>query len=292
MTLPPSPHIASQKDAAWLGSPPIFLPAREVISGFGDEVTFNPAKKLYYTRLFIEFLRILLPSTCSLVLLCHLMYAIEYLLAHASLLTTLSLLPLIDMVINLGIVSALIGLKWGLCGRIRACIKPLWDSFIWKNDIREFSYGYYINPHLTDLILGTPFLAWLYRAMGAKIGKRTFIHTEGFAEFDLIEIGDDVCINQDTLIQTHLYEDRIFKLAALRIADGCNIGVGSMVLYNTIMEKNATLGSFSLLMKGERLPSHTYWEGSPAQSFSFLNKIAISVPEKAEILEEIIVVGE
>jgi non-ribosomal peptide synthetase-like protein len=269
MSIPPSDHRAEEEDSAWLGSPPMFLPTREIIGGFPDNVTFNPSKRLYYTRMAIESIRVLLPTTCALILLCNLYYVLDFLLANTSILTTSVLLPIADLGINLVIISGLIGLKWGLLGRVKACIKPLWDVFIWKNDIREFSYGYYINPHLTDLIVGTPFIAFLFRAMGAKIGKRTYIETDGFAEFDLISVGDDVCINRDSLIQTHLYEDRIFKLDNLLIKDGCNIGVGSMVLYNTVMEPNSSLGSFSLLMKGECLPTNTRWEGSPAQSTVF-----------------------
>lgn len=268
MTIPPSDNRAAKPDSYWLGSPPVYLPNREIIGGFPDEVTYNPSKRLYYTRVIIEIFRVILPSTCTLILMYVLFAALDYLMQNTSLLTTALVLPLVECGANLAIVAALIALKWILVGKIKPSIKPLWDGFIWKNDIREFSYGYYINPHLTDIILGTPFVGFLYRAMGAKIGKRVFINTEGFAEFDLITIGDEVCINRDTLIQTHLYEDRIFKLDSLLIKDGCNVGVGSMVLYNTVMESNATLGGFSLLMKGECLPANSCWEGSPAQSSS------------------------
>lgn len=274
MTIPPSDNRAARANSYWLGSPPVYLPNREIIGGFPEEVTFNPNKRLYYTRILIEILRIILPTTCTLMLIYSLFCVMEYLMQNASLLTTALVLPVAECGINLTIITGLIALKWLIVGRIKPCIKPLWDVFIWKNDIREFSYGYYINPHLTDLILGTPFMGFLYRAMGAKIGKRTFINTEGFAEFDLINIGDEVCINRDTLIQTHLYEDRIFKLDNLVIGNGCNVGVGSMVLYNTIMEPNSTLGSFSLLMKGESLPANTRWEGSPAQSSSLTQSVA------------------
>lgn len=278
MTIPPSNNRAAQTNSYWLGSPPMYLPTREIFGGFPDELTYNPPIKLYLLRMLIEIIRVILPTTCGLILLCSMFSIVEYLLQYKSMLTTLLVLPLAECGINLVLVSGLIALKWLLVGRIKPCIKPLWDKFIWKNDIREFSYGYYINPHLTDVILGTPFISILYRAMGAKIGKRVFINTEGFAEFDLISIGDEVCINRDTLIQTHLYEDRIFKLGALRIEDGCNVGVGSMVLYDTVMQTNSTLGSLSLLMKGESLPANTCWEGSPAQSIASSEELPIAEP--------------
>lgn len=283
MTMPPADNKAARPGSYWLGSPPVFLPNREIIGGFSDELTFNPSKKLYYTRAIIEIFRILLPSTCTLMLMCSLFYAFDALMKNTSLLTTAVVLPLVECGVNLVIVAALIAMKWVLVGTIKPCIRPLWDLFIWKNDIREFSYGYYINPHLTDIIVGTPFVGMLFRAMGAKIGKKVFINTEGFAEFDLISIGDEACINRDTLIQTHLYEDRIFKLDRLQIQEGCNVGVGSMVLYNTVMEPDSTLGSFSLLMKGESLPKGSCWEGSPAQSSALSQTLPVAgtVPELA-----------
>ena len=40
---------------------------------------------------------------------------------------------------------------------------------------------------------------------------------------------------------------------------------GSVVLYDSEMQEGASLGSLSLLMKGETLPACTHWEGAPAR---------------------------
>ncbi len=55
------------------------------------------------------------------------------------------------------------------------------------------------------------------------------------------------------------------QLSTIDIHDDCNIGANSAILYDTTMEKNSTLSSLSLLMKGERLPINTRWQGIPAQ---------------------------
>ena len=39
----------------------------------------------------------------------------------------------------------------------------------------------------------------------------------------------------------------------------------AITLYDTIMEPESQLGDLSVLMKGERLPARSAWEGSPAQ---------------------------
>jgi hypothetical protein len=38
-----------------------------------------------------------------------------------------------------------------------------------------------------------------------------------------------------------------------------------LVLYDTLMEEGSSLGSLSLLMKGEVLPADTHWQGIPAR---------------------------
>lgn len=266
MTITPPSKSAEKSDTAWLGSPAVFLPTREVFTGFSEQETYNPPKRLIFQRVAIEFLRIIMPTTCSLMLFFNLLYVIDYLIGNYTLLTTIIVLPFAELGITLALVGAVIALKWLLVGKMKPSITPIWNKYIWKNDIREYSYSYFINQYLTDFIIGTPFISMLYRCMGSKIGKRLFCDTNLFAEFDLITIGNDVCINAETRIQTHLYEDRIFKISTVVIKDGCNVGNSSAILYDTIMEDNSTLGSLSLLMKGEVLPANTHWEGIPAQS--------------------------
>ena len=63
--------------------------------------------------------------------------------------------------------------------------------------------------------------------------------------------------------KTHLFEDRILKSSHVRIGDGCSVGNMSVVLYDTHMERGASIGPLSLLMKGETLSAQTRWIGIP-----------------------------
>ena len=266
LTVPPSHGRASQKDTAWLGSPAMHLPQRELFTQFSDEETLTPPKKLYFARLLIELIRVTLPTAYTLIGFFGLICALDSLLGHYSLFITFCVLPLAEVGIILTLVSTIIAFKWVIQGRLKPTIKPLWDLYIRRIDLIEFSWGYFVQPHLSELILGTPFMPMLLRCLGTKVGEKTYIGTSQFAEFDLISVGNHVCINAKTLIDTHLFEDRIFKVSTIDIHDGCNVGVGSAILYDTVMEKNSSLGNLSLLMKGERLPENTRWQGNPAQS--------------------------
>ncbi|KTC91903.1 Pls/PosA family non-ribosomal peptide synthetase [Legionella cincinnatiensis] len=266
LSVTPPGEQAKEPYSSWLGSPAVFLPRRELAVGFSEQERFNPPLKLYCLRLLIEFIRIILPTAFSLIILFNLLYVVDYMLMEHSWFVTALVLPPTELFFTASLISLLIALKWIMLGKLKPLTKPLWDPFIWKNDVIEYSYSYFINPHFTEKVLGTPFALCVERCLGTKVGKRIYVGTEGFAEFDLITIGDDVCINDGARIQTHLYEDRVFKVSHLTINSGCNVGADSIILYNTLMEENSTLGSLSLLMKGERLPENTHWAGIPAQS--------------------------
>jgi phosphopantetheinyl transferase (holo-ACP synthase) len=91
------------------------------------------------------------------------------------------------------------------------------------------------------------------------------METTWLTEYDLVRVGDDVCLNADCTLQTHLFEDRVMKMDRVDIGHGCSVGMDAVVLYGSRMEAGSSLGDLSLLMKGEALPAHTAWIGSPAR---------------------------
>ena len=121
------------------------------------------------------------------------------------------------------------------------------------------------TPRVLEALQCTPFLPWYLRMLGARIGRRAYLHTTGFLEWDLTEIGDRAVLNDDCVVQTHLFEDRVLKASTLRVGPDCTLGTCSVVLYDSEMEAGAKLDSLSLLMKGERLPAGTAWAGLPAR---------------------------
>jgi non-ribosomal peptide synthetase-like protein len=252
-------------NTAWIGSPAIFLPQREQTAKiFSDMETYNPTLSLYLKRLSIESIRVILPAIFSFIYFIAYFYMLIFTLDNFSFGNTIMLLPAFAILIIIIMALSVVAFKWILVGKLHPMIKPLWCTFIWKYDIIIQLCSEFLWPMLSPL-MGTPFLAIFCRLFGAKIGRRTYIGTTEFTEFDLITIGDDVSLNERCCIQNHLYEDRIFKMSTIIINDGCNIGNRSIVLYDTEMASNSSLCNLSLLMKGEHLPSNTKWQGIPAQ---------------------------
>jgi non-ribosomal peptide synthetase-like protein len=112
---------------------------------------------------------------------------------------------------------------------------------------------------------GTPFKNLIWRALGAKVGKRVFDDGCHFTERSLTIVGDDVTLNAGSEIQCHSQEDGAFKSDRTTIGNGCTIGVGAMVHYGVTMGERSVLGPDSFLMKGEEIPPHARWGGNPAR---------------------------
>src|SRR5262249_52856913 len=146
-----------------------------------------------------------------------------------------------------------------------------WSSYVWLNEMLNGAYEAVMAPAVGPY-LGTPFAAALFRLIGCRIGRHTFIETTLFSEFDLVEIGDYAALNVGAVIQNHLFEDRIMKSSSLKIGAECAVGNMAVVLYDSEMQEGAVLGPLSLLMKGETLAPHERWHGIPCARQHTLRK--------------------
>jgi len=173
--------------------------------------------------------------------------------------------PLLYAAACLIFVSVAMALKWLLMGRYRPLERPLWSGFVWRTELVTALHDFFVGPLLLEALRGTPFLAWYFRMMGTRVGRRVFFDTVQISEFDLVQIGDEACLNGDATLQSHLFEDRVMKMSHVVVGTHCVVGAESLVLYDTQMHTGSRLGGLSLLMKGEILPFDSDWEGSPAR---------------------------
>ncbi len=267
LSAPPANQAdAMRRDTAWMGSPAIFLPQRQKSAGFSQQATFDPPARLRIQRAIIEFIRVIAPSTCFIILISLLFSGLLLLRDYFTLFQTLLFFPLFYIGCGLAATFFTIVAKWALVGRYRAGEKPLWNNFVWRNELINALHEHLAEPFLVGALTGTPFVGWYFRLLGARIGRRVYMETTDFSEFDLAMVGDEAMLNADCTVQTHLFEDRVMKMSTVEIGKRCKVGAGSLVLYDTRMEDGSALGDLSLLMKGEVLPKGTEWEGIPART--------------------------
>jgi non-ribosomal peptide synthetase-like protein len=262
---PSNPADALRKDAAWLGSPPVFLPQRQVCSGFGEEATFAPSRWLRAQRLIIELFRVTVPITAFIVQITLLIVSLLWFHGRHTFIETLIIFPILYFISASATVAATVLAKWALVGRYRPCEKPFWSHFVWRNELLNALHDHLAEPLLVDALRGTPFVCWYFRLLGARIGRRVYMETTDLTEYDLVSIGDEAALNSDCTVQTHLFEDRVMKCSTVAIGPRCNVGASSLVLYDAQMEEGSSLADLSLILKGESLPPGVTVEGIPAQ---------------------------
>ena len=257
-----APTSAPEADTSWVGSPSFALPNRPVNQVFPASLTFAPSRQLILARGLIEFFKITLPycfSFLSFGLLYH--YCVER--PNAPFWVTVLGGTGVFLASILTLTLLTVALKWVIIGRYRPTEKPLWSSFVWRSELINSLCESYVYPFWQALLLGTPFAAIFFRWMGSEFGHGVYLDTTEITEFDLAHVGHGAVLSTGVTIQTHLFEDRVMKMSNLYIGDGATVGISSVVLYDSEMEAGSRLLSLSLLMKGERLPAHTTWQGIP-----------------------------
>lgn len=268
LSVPPTNYqLEKEGFKDWFGSPAIGIPRRQLSETFEVTKTFLPSTKTYYSRATIEFIRIILPQT--VILICSI-YFIAYtseLLYNKSLGLILLQLPFYYL-FYIGIPVLIIPLlmKWILIGKYKESNHPMWSLRVWLSEMITSTYEALCIPFLLDYLKGTPWLPIVLRLFGVKIGKRVFLNTADFTEFDMISIGDDCAFNEDCGAQTHLFEDRVMKIGTVNIGNRVTVGSRSIILYNTIIGQDILIGGLSLIMKGEILENNTDWSGSPVSN--------------------------
>ena len=263
---PADPRQALERGSTWFGSPAIRLPKRQQAAVFDEGARFKPSKRLIATRLAIEYVRVTLSLTIFLSLFSVFLTVIGELDDQPNGPLAMALaFPFLYLAFALSAGLSVILLKWLIMGRYSPTNKPLWSLFVWRSELVTSTYENLAVPLLLDPLRGTPYLNIYLRLLGCKIGKRVFTDTTDVTEYDLVEVGDDAALNEDAGLQTHLFEDRVMKVAGLKIGARASVGSLAIVLYDAVIEDDAQLGDLSVLMKGETLPAGTSWEGSPAR---------------------------
>jgi non-ribosomal peptide synthetase-like protein len=264
MSTPPTELGRVPDNTRWLGSPAFNLPHTQRDATFSSARTFAPPRHLRVIRGCIDLLRIVLPGLIISGALMAFITGVAFVWEHLPPLGIAVAISFLATGLAYLAVYTAACIKWLLLGKLGPTVRPLWSAFVWRNELVNGVYEM-IGATAMAPLLGTPFASGCLRMMGCRVGKWAFVDTTLFSEFDLVEIGDHAALNIGTTIQTHLFEDRVFKANHLRIGDGCSVGNMSVVLYGTEMRAGSSLAPLGVLMKGEILPERTRWSGIPCE---------------------------
>lgn len=257
-------NASMQSGDTWLGSPPMHLPAREVVAGFAEHLTFAPSRWRKLGRALVEAFRIAAPHA--------LVIAIGYAIV-------LDAMPLAEadrwglVALDLAVGGVLFGFatlffvaafKWLAVGRYRQRAVPMWTPFVWLSEASTNLYEGIAVPWFLRYLRGTPWLNDAFRLLGARIERGVYLDTTDMTEFDCVQIGEYSELNALCCPQTHLFEDRVMKIDQVKIGSRVTLGPRCTVLYGAHVGDGAQLGPLTLVMKGESIPAGTRWHGLPA----------------------------
>ncbi|MBF4613537.1 Pls/PosA family non-ribosomal peptide synthetase [Curtobacterium sp. VKM Ac-1376] len=250
----------AKRGSSWLGSPPVRL--RRAATEFDEARTFRPSRRLKVARGCWELLRLVAPMVSAAIAL-GVAGALLALWSAVGIGWTVLLAG--PVLIAAGAVAAVVSTiaKWAFVGRITAREHPLWSSFVWRNEVQDTFVETVARPWFAEQATGTPALAVWLRSLGATIGRGTWLETYWLPEADLVTIGSGASVARGTVVQTHLFHDRVMQLDTVRLDAGATLGPHSVVLPAAGIGTGATVGPSSLVMRGEQVPPGSRWSGNP-----------------------------
>lgn len=252
---------------SWFGHPAFELPRRQVIQ-FDRRLTHTPSAVRMGVRLFWELLRFALPVALALII--PVWYSV-LMLAERSLPVVVLLLvaiPLLNAAALAATTLVVIASKWVLLGRVRPGVHPLWSSWASRWDFVCLMWNLYAVD-VVGTLDGTPWLPWLLRAMGMRVGKGVVLGG-GFAEDlpdpDMLTLEDGATVG--CLFQAHTFEDRVLKLDRITVGRSATVDRNAVLLYGSDIGAASYVAPNSVVMKEERLLPGLRYEGVPIHVMS------------------------
>ena len=261
---PPANHLMTPGDT-WFGSPPIKLPSRQKVDLGSNTQTYEPGMGPKLRRGIFEAFS---TSFSPMLFITLAITAIDWYFYPAILAEDWTGLAVTFVAVSVAIAFiqsfTVIAVKWLLMGVYKPGMQPMWSWWAMRTEAVAVLYWGLAGKVLLEHLVGTPFLPWMLRLLGVKVGQGVCMLTTDITEFDCVTIGDYATINRTSALQTHLYEDRIMKVGRVDVGTGVSVGAFSTVLYDTKVGDYARLRPLTIVMKGESIPAHSEWEGAPA----------------------------
>lgn len=256
----------SKAGSNWWGSPPERMRRVEAsVEGVqGESLTYNPGFGVKAARGLVETMRLLAPMT-SAMLLAATLATMYVLVDNYGVGLAWAVSGLLLMAIGAVSMAITVAVKWICVGKHRAADHPLWSAFVWLNELQDTFVEAVAAPWFFQHTLGTGEINLGLRALGVKIGAGAWIDSYWFPETDLCYVGKGASVGPGTVVQTHLFQDRVMSLDTVTIEDGATLAAHSVALPASLLGDAGTVGPGSLVMRGDRVPANSVWQGNPIE---------------------------
>ncbi|VEH81454.1 Non-ribosomal peptide synthetase [Corynebacterium kutscheri] len=253
------------RGTSWMGRTPRSIPRQHVEADAGH--TFNPPEHLKVARLIVELFR-LIPVITAAYLDLFIVWVgtnvyMHYGMGRHGLIGVI--MWAFPIVLVSGIIASVIPiiLKWLIVGRFTAGQRTLFSTFVWRGELVDNTAELLAVPSLVRMSLGSPLYNWWARLMGTRIGRSVWCETWWLPEFDLISIEDNATVNRGTVLQTHLFHDRVMSLETVTLGQGSTLGPNSFMLPGSSLGQRSIIRPGSLVLRQDSIPQDTIWSGNP-----------------------------
>ena len=246
--------------SSWLGSPPIRL--RRKADTAAAALTYSPSMRLKVMRSVVETCR-LLPVMVTFAIGVAVLMSLQALAVNVGYAWATVACGALLLAAGAVACGSAVAAKWLIVGRIPVGEKPLWSSFVWRNEVSDTFVETVAAPWFARAASGTPVMNLWLRALGAKIARGVWCETYWLPEADLVTLGAGSTVNRGCVVQTHLFHDRIMRMDTVVIEEGATLGTHCVALPASRIGAGATVGPASLVMRGDEVPAHTRWQGNP-----------------------------
>lgn len=246
--------------SSWLGSPPMRL--RRKADTADAALTFNPPTRLRLARGAVETCR-LVPMMVTFAIGVGVLAALQAVAVRAGWAAAALMCGVVLLIAGAVAGAIAVAAKWLLVGRLRVGEKPLWSSFVWRNEVSDAFVETVAAPWFARAASGTPVMNLWLRALGARIGHGVWCESYWLPEADLVTLGDGCTVNRGCVVQTHLFHDRIMRMDTVVLENGATLGPHCVALPASRIGAGATVGPASLVMRGDEVPASTRWQGNP-----------------------------
>ena len=167
----------------------------------------------------------------------------------------------------IGAVAVLVTLlfKWTLVQRHHSGEHPLYSWFVWLNELQDQFVEMIAAPWFFNWTTGTGEMNLALRSFGVKVGRGAWIESYWFPETDLCRVGSGATVGPGTVVQTHLFQDRVMSLNTVTIESAAPLGPNSVILPGAVLGHGSTIGPGSLVMRGGSVPPMTVCQGNPVE---------------------------
>ncbi|WJY68821.1 Pls/PosA family non-ribosomal peptide synthetase [Corynebacterium auris] len=253
----------SKAGSNWWGSPPERMRRVEVETDGGEALTYRPSASVKRKRGVVETMRLLAPMGHAMIVAAFLV-GVHYALVHLAF-WAYALGGLIFMACGAAAVAMACVAKWVCVGAHRPGDHPLYSWFVWLNELQDQFIELVAAPWFFNHSYGTGEMNMALRTLGVRVGRGAWIESYWFPETDLCSVGAGASVGPGTVVQTHLFQDRVMSLDTVTIEAGATLAAHSVALPASTIGEGASVRPGSLLMRGDQVPAGTQWQGNPIE---------------------------